>query len=139
MENLYREGLARNIGVSNFTVSILRDLIYSAEIMPAVNQVELHPELTQKNLIRFCREKGIHVTSYSTMGGTGYVQMNLATSDQLVKDHQAIAKIAQKHKKTNPQVLFRWAVQQGLSIIPKTSKAERLPENLSASEWALDK
>lgn len=61
------------------------------------------------------------------MGGTGYVQMNLANSEQLVKDHQAIAKIAQKHNKTNPQVLFRWAVQQGLSIIPKTSKAERLP------------
>lgn len=89
-------------------------------------------------MIRFCRSKGIHITSYSTMGGTGYVEMNLASSDKLIKDTDTLCNIAKKYNKSSPQILFRWAVQQGLSIIPKTSKVERLPENLTAETWNMD-
>ena len=78
MEELVNEGLVRNIGISNFKTSLLRDLLYSATIIPAVLQIEVHPLLTQNKLIRFAREKGIQVTSYSTMGASSYLELEMA-------------------------------------------------------------
>lgn len=84
MEELVDSGLTRNLGVSNFNVSLLRDLINGSRIFPSVNQVEIHPHLTQKNLIRFCQQSGVQVTSYSTMGGSSYVDLKMATASDLI-------------------------------------------------------
>jgi D-xylose reductase len=78
MEELVKEGLVRNIGVSNFGIALLRDLINGAGIVPAVNQIEVHPYLTSKNLLKYCKKKGVQVTSYSTLGGMSYLELDLA-------------------------------------------------------------
>lgn len=77
------------------------------------------------------------MTSYSTMGGASYVELNVAKSSELIVDTDVVKKIAQKHNKTAAQILFRWAIQQGLAIIPKTSKANRLKENSDVTGWHL--
>lgn len=137
MEQLVSDGLCRNIGVSNFSISLLRDLINGSKVHPSVNQVEIHPYLTQKRLVNFCHKHGVQVTSYSTMGGTSYVELKIAKNEELIVETEVVKKIAQHHKKTGPQVLFRWAIQNNLAIIPKTSKAERLKENLDVFGWEL--
>lgn len=137
MEELVSSGKCKNIGVSNFSISLLRDLIASAKVHPAVNQVEIHPYLTQKRLINFCQKHAVEITSYSTMGGTSYVELSIAKNEELIVDTEVVKKIAQKHGKTGPQILFRWAIQQNLAVIPKTSKAERLKENLDVFGWTL--
>lgn len=75
MEDVMVAGLVRNIGLSNCTVALLRQVIYSCQIKPAVHQTEIHAELNEKKLIRFSREEGIQVTSYSTFGASSYVEM----------------------------------------------------------------
>lgn len=81
MEGLFEEGIARNIGVCNFRISLLRDLVNSAKIPPAVLQVELHPELTQKKLIRYCRMNKIQMTAFSSFGSHSYVELSGATKE----------------------------------------------------------
>lgn len=73
MEELVKKGLVRNIGVSNFGAALLRDLINSSTIKPAVLQIELHPNLTQKKLIKYCHTHNIQITCYSSFGGASYV------------------------------------------------------------------
>lgn len=137
MEALVKEGITRNIGVSNFNISLLRDLLAGCEIAPAVLQIEIHPYLTQKKTIRFCQENNIQITSYSTMGGNSYVELGMSTKEEAITDTDTIKSLAAKHGKTCAQIILRWAVQQGLAIIPKTSKQERLKENSDLFEWEL--
>lgn len=73
MEALVEEGLVRNIGICNFTTALLRDLMNNAKIPPAVLQVELHPYLTQKKLVRYCRSNRIQMTGFSSFGGASYI------------------------------------------------------------------
>ena len=138
MEALVDEGLVRNIGVCNFNTELLRDLINGARIPPSVLQVELHPQLTQKKLIRFCRMNRIQMTAFSSFGGQSYLELSMATKEDLLFEQDVIQKLSAKHKKTPGQILLRWAIQQGLAIIPKTSKAERLQENMDVFDWCLE-
>lgn len=78
MEELVKKGLVRNIGVSNFGISLLRDLLNACIIRPAVLQIELHPFLTQKKLIRYCKANNIQITSFSSLGGTSYIELGMA-------------------------------------------------------------
>lgn len=118
-------GKTRDIGVSNFSVKTLSHLLSEAQIVPAVNQVELHPCLPQHGLLRFCTEKNIHVTAYSPIG------KNKFTS------HEVVTSIAQHHEVTGAQVLLSWGVQRRTSVIPKTENAQRLKDNISVSDAAL--
>lgn len=86
MENLVKQGLVKNIGVCNFGCSILRDLLSYAEIKPSVLQIELHPFLTQKNLIRFCKINNIAVTGFSSFGGTSYIEIGMAGQSDVAYD-----------------------------------------------------
>jgi D-xylose reductase len=97
MEGLVEKGLVRNIGVSNFKVVLLRELLYSCRIKPAVLQVELHPELTQKKLLRYCREQGIQVTSFSTFGASSYIELGMATESDPIFKNQLIIDIASQY------------------------------------------
>jgi len=119
MEALIPTGKTKAIGVSNFSIKNLEKLLASAKIVPAANQVELHPENPQWELLEFCKAKGIHLTAYSPLG---------STDSPLIK-REEISKIAQKHNSNNANVLIAWAVQRGTSVIPKSTTESRIISN----------
>jgi D-xylose reductase len=137
MEQLVEAGLVRNIGVSNFNSSLLRDLLSYATIPPAVLQVELHPYLTQHKLVRFCREEGIAVTAFSPLGAPSYLELGMARSGESAMDETVVKQAATRHGTTAAQVLLRWALQRGTAVVPKTTRAQRLRENLDVFEFEL--
>jgi len=138
MEQLHREGLVKNIGVSNFTQSRLRELLSFATVKPAVNQIELHPYLPQNELLAFLNEHGIHPTAYSPLGsGDFVVNAKKDTTTARVLEDPLIGQIAGEVGKSPAQVLIRWAVQRGTSVIPKSSNPARISENLAVFDWSL--
>ena len=138
MEGLVEAGLVRRIGVCNYGVALLRELLATARIAPAVLQVELHPLLAQAKLLRFCREAGIAVTAFSPLGAPSYVPLGMATAADSLLGHPAVVAIAAELGRTPAQVLLRWGVQRGTAVIPKTSRPERLVENLAVGDFALE-
>jgi D-xylose reductase len=137
MEDLVRAGVVRNIGVCNFNISLLRDLLAHAEIAPAVLQVELHPFLAQEKLLRFCRAEGIAVTAFSPLGAASYFSLGMAEAGESVLEQSVVREAASRHKKTPAQVVLRWAVQRGTAVVPKTTRHERLRENLAIFDFEL--
>ncbi|TCW41475.1 diketogulonate reductase-like aldo/keto reductase [Laceyella sacchari] len=125
LETLYKEGRVKAIGVSNFHIHHLEDLMKDAEIKPMVNQVEYHPRLTQKELKAFCREHGIQLEAWSPL-----------MQGQLL-DHQVLKDIANKYGKSPAQVILRWDLQNGVVTIPKSTKAHRIAENAQVFDFAL--
>jgi len=130
MEELVDMGLVRNIGVSNFSCSLVMDLLKTCRIRPAVNQVELHPFLVQEHLVKWHQMAGVVVTAYSPLGGKSYVDIKLAKSEENLLDDPILTDIAKKHKVSTAQVVLRWHWQRGYTVIPKSSKKERLKENM---------
>lgn len=120
------EGLVRSVGVSNFTVEHLEEIIGETGVAPAVNQVELHPGYQQGALVDFHERHGIVTTSWSPLGRGALL------------DHPLFAELALKHGKTPAQAILRWHLDRGLTIIPKASSEERLRENLDVFDFALD-
>jgi D-xylose reductase len=137
MEELVDAGLVRHIGVCNFGTALLRDLLSYARIRPAVLQIELHPFLTQEKLVRFARESGLAVTAFSPLGAQSYYSIGMAGSDESVLEHLTIRDIAWLHGRTPAQVVLRWAIQRGTSVVPKTTRTERLRENLAIGDFEL--
>jgi D-xylose reductase len=137
MERLVDSGLVRHIGVSNFGVSLLRDLLSYARIRPQVLQVESHPHLVQAKLLRYCQQEQIAFTAFSPLGAGSYIPLNMATVEQSVLGEPRIDAIARRHGKSPAQVVLRWGVQRGASVIPKTSRPERLRENLAIFDFEL--
>lgn len=138
MEKAQKDGLVRSIGVSNFTQTKLKDLMDKAEIMPAVNQVEIHPYLAQNDLVEFCRTNQIVVTAYAPLGsGDRPDTMREAGEPSLLAD-QVVADIAKKNSATPAQVLIAWGLARGLVEIPKSVQFDRIEENLGALNVTLD-
>ncbi|HEX9399061.1 MAG TPA: aldo/keto reductase [Anaeromyxobacter sp.] len=127
MERTLSDGKARAIGVSNYTIRHLEELLGSAKVPPAVNQVELHPFLAQRELREFCAANGIAVEAYAP----------LVKARRM--DHPVLRRIAAKHGATPAQVLVRWALQSGLVVIPKSVRPERIRENASVYGFELDR
>lgn len=125
LETLYREGRVKAIGVSNFQVHHLEDLMSHAEIMPMVNQVEFHPRLTQKELLRFTKEHGIQLEAWSPL-----MQGELLSNDTLLE-------IAAQHGKSVAQIILRWDLQHGVITIPKSTKEHRIVENAALFDFEL--
>ncbi|MFP3512381.1 aldo/keto reductase [Peribacillus sp. SIMBA_075] len=125
LETLYKEGKIKAIGVSNFQIHHLKDLMKDAEVKPMVNQVECHPRLTQKEVQAFCKEQGIQLEAWSPL-----MQGELLDNDVL----QAIAA---KHGKSVAQVILRWDIQNGIVTIPKSTKEHRIVENSSVFDFEL--
>jgi methylglyoxal/glyoxal reductase len=117
MVKLLHDGTCRAIGVSNFTIRHLEELLKEHKVTPAVNQVEFHPFLYQKDLLEYCQRKGIQVEAYSP----------LARGERL-KDPR-IASLAKKYSKTPAQIMIRWGLQHRLVVIPKSAREERIREN----------
>lgn len=131
MEDLVKAGLVRHIGVSNMGTALLRDLLSYAAIRPSVLQVELHPYLTQEKLLRFCAEHQVAVTGFSPLGAPSYVPIGMASASENVLEEPVVKAAAVRHARTPAQIVLRWAIQRGTAIVPKTSRPERLAENLS--------
>ncbi|HIR07635.1 MAG TPA: aldo/keto reductase [Candidatus Pullichristensenella stercoripullorum] len=128
MEALQREGRIRAIGVSNFHQYHMEELLKTAKIVPAVNQIELHPLLTQKPLSQYCRSLGIEIEAYKPLGGTG--PHNMAGDEQ-------ICAIAQRYGKSGAQLLLRWSLQHGNIILPKSTHKERIVANADIYDFEI--
>jgi len=138
MEQLKREGLVRNIGVSNFTEKHLCDLLSFATIKPVVNQIELHPYLPQNELLEFMKSNNMLATAYSPLGSSDFVaNVKKDTTTARLLEDPIIAQIASEVGKSPAQVLIRWAYQRGTSVIPKSSNPSRIAENASVFDWSL--
>jgi D-xylose reductase len=137
MQELVYQGLVREIGVSNFGTSLLRDLMSYAAIPPAMLRIELHPYLTQEKLLRFCSESGIAVAGFSPLGAQSYFSINMAKADEAVIEQPMVKSIAAKHKRTAAQVVMRWGIQRGTAIVPKSIHPDRLRENLNLFDFEL--
>ena len=138
MEACAEAGLSRNLGVSNFNVRLLEELLTSAAVRPAANQVEMHPHLPQSDLLAFCRGAGVVVTAYSPLGSPDRPPQLMNENEPPLLEHAVIAEIATKHTASPAQVLVAWAVQRGTSVIPKSVNPERMAQNLAAVDLALD-
>ncbi|MDP9700863.1 MULTISPECIES: aldo/keto reductase [Paenibacillus] len=125
LEKLYKEGRVRAIGVSNFQTHHLEDLLMDATIKPAVNQVELHPLLTQKELRDYCSTHEIQIEAWSPLG-----QGNLM-------EHPLLQDIAAKYGKSPAQVILRWDLQNGIVTIPKSVTPERIHANTELYDFEL--
>ena len=123
---LQKDGRVRSIGVSNFNRDHLERVIGETGVTPSVNQIELHPRFQQRALRAFHDERGIKTESWSPLGRGGLL------------GEAAIVEIAAKHRKTPAQVVIRWHLDNGLIVIPKTIRFERLKENIGALGFRLD-
>jgi len=123
MEQLYDEGKVKAIGVTNYSVRHLKELLKSCRIKPMVNQVEFHPRLVQSELLDFCRKEGIVVQAYASLGSSDSSQQENFFALPPVKAAAAT------HGVTPAQVLLRWALEKGALVVPKSTKRERIVEN----------
>jgi diketogulonate reductase-like aldo/keto reductase len=129
LEQLFVEGRLKGIGVSNYTVRHLEELLQYCHVKPAVLQVEFHPHLVQKDLLEFCHHHDIFVQAYSSLG-TSASNNKLLTSPE-------VARIAAECQRTSAQVLLRWAIQQGIAVVPKSTNAEHIRGNAKIFEFEL--
>ncbi|MCM3573468.1 aldo/keto reductase [Mesobacillus subterraneus] len=125
LEQLYKDGRVRAIGVSNFHVHHLKDLMADSEIKPMVNQVEYHPHLAQTELLEFCKAEGIQMEAWSPL-----------KQGELLSE-PTIVEIAEKHKKSPAQVILRWDLQNEVVTIPKSVKEHRIIENADIFDFEL--
>ncbi len=126
LEKLYAEKRARHIGVSNFLVPHLQELLSHCEVVPAVNQIELSPFLQRRETRALCEEHGIVVEAYSPL-----------TRGQRL-DHPVVARIARQLGRSPAQILLRWGVQHGSVVLPKSARRERIAENAGIFAFELD-
>jgi diketogulonate reductase-like aldo/keto reductase len=126
LERIFADGKARAIGVSNYTIRHLTELLDYAKVTPAVNQVELHPFLQQRELVEFCSGAGIVVEAYSPL-----------TKGQRLDDSRLVA-VAMETGQTPAQILIRWSLQKELVVIAKSSNERRVVENASVFDFELN-
>lgn len=127
MEELYRKGRVRAIGVSNFLVHHLEEFLPECKILPAVDQVEFHPELIQPDLLKYCQNKGIQLEAWAPM------------MKGRVNDIPVIQALAVKYGKTPVQVVLRWDIQKGVVTIPKSVTPERIISNAGIFDFELSR
>ncbi|UQZ86132.1 Glyoxal reductase [Paenibacillus konkukensis] len=124
LEKLYKDGAVRAIGVSNFHVHHLEDVMAQSEVKPMVNQVELHPRLSQQKLRSFCRENGIQMEAWSPLM-QGHLDLPL------------LSELSAKYGKTPAQIILRWDLQNGVVVIPKSITESRIRENGNIFDFEL--
>ncbi|CAM4169383.1 aldo/keto reductase [Saccharibacillus endophyticus] len=125
MEKLYKDGRIRAIGVSNFQPHHLDDLLEDAEVVPAVNQVEFHPLLTQNELLDYCAKKGIQVEAWSPL------------ARGLLFDNEVVTGLGDKYGKSPAQILLRWVLDKGVVVLTRSVKESRIVENADLFDFTL--
>ncbi|NQX03494.1 aldo/keto reductase [Rathayibacter sp. VKM Ac-2856] len=136
LEKLLADGGVRSIGVSNFTPAHLARLLAEVDVIPAVNQVELHPYFAQPDLRREHAERGILTQAWSPIGGITFYP-GWGDERRSVMDDATIGEIAAAHGRTPAQVMLRWHLQQGRSAIPKSTNPERIAANIDVFDFEL--
>jgi diketogulonate reductase-like aldo/keto reductase len=126
MVQLLKEGKTRAIGVSNYEIFHLQEILQELEVAPSVNQVEFHPFLYQEELLQFCNNNRIQLEAYSP----------LTRGEKL--NHPAIVGLAKRYGKTSPQILIRWSLQHDLVVIPKSIHENRIKENSQVFDFELE-
>jgi diketogulonate reductase-like aldo/keto reductase len=126
LEDIHGSGRARAIGVSNFLIPHLEDLVRNSRVVPAVNQIEFHPYLVQPELLDFCRNRGVQVEAWSPL-----MQGHLV-SEPIIQD------LAERYRKTPAQIVLRWDLQHHVVSIPKSSQPSRIVENSRIFDFELD-
>jgi methylglyoxal/glyoxal reductase len=126
LERLFEEKRARAIGVSNFLVPHLEELLKDAKVVPAANQIELHPFLQHRETVKLCQKKGIVVEAYSPL-----------THGQRM-GHPVVLEVAKRVGRSPAQVLLRWGIQHGFVVLPKSANDARIAENIALSDFTLD-
>ena len=127
MEELVEEGLVKSIGVSNFPVSLLHELMTKCQIPPSVNQVESHPYLQQTKLLKYCQKRGVHFQAYSPLGSPGYKE----ESDSRLLDDPILQKIADAHGVSVAQICIAWAISRGTSVVVKSATPSHQDTNIA--------
>jgi len=127
MEEIYKAGYARSIGVANCNIYHLKEILRKGTITPMVNQFEVHPFFTQKKIIKFCKENNIQIEAYTPLGRNN---KELLTNEELLA-------IANKYNKTIPQIILRWNIQNGIIPIPKSRNKDRLKQNINIFDFEL--
>lgn len=125
MEEIYKSGKAKAIGVSNYTIKHLEEMKEYATISPMVNQVEFHPFLYQKELLEYCKQNNIILEAYRALTRKNKI------------DDETLLKIGEKYNKSSSQVLLRWSIQQGCVPLAKSSKQEHMQENFNIFDFEL--
>ncbi len=125
LEKLQSQGRVKSIGVSNFHIHDLEILKKISDVVPAVNQIEFHPLFNQPELLSYCRDNKIAVQAYAPLARGAYLHSQL------------LLEIGRKYQKTTAQIGLRWAVQQGISVIPKSVHKERIQENAGIFDFSL--
>ncbi|VDO53309.1 unnamed protein product [Haemonchus placei] len=126
LEEFHEGGQLRSIGISNYEVRHLDELLDHCKIHPAVNQVEFHPHFHQRDLYDYCMSHDIHFQAYSSLGGPNY-------REELFEDPDVI-ELAEKYDITVPQFLLSWAISQSISVLPRSTSRERTIANFSAKK-----
>lgn len=127
MEKLYKEGYIRAIGVCNCKEHHLQKILDECEIVPAINQFEVHPLFTQKELIKFCEGKGIKVMAYTP----------LARNDDRLRKNLILKSLCKKYNKSLAQIILRWDIQQGIIPIPRSSNPQRQADNINIFDFKI--
>ncbi|MCC4339598.1 aldo/keto reductase [Limosilactobacillus reuteri] len=125
LEDIYKDGQAKSIGVCNFNVERMTDLLDHAKIKPAINQIEFNPLIHQPKIVKFCRENDIQLEAWSPLGNG-----RLLSND-------VIKQIADKHQKSPAQVILRWEIQQDFVVLTKTTHPQRMQENAEIFDFTL--
>ena len=127
MEEIYKSGKAKAIGISNFHQQHIEDLMITAKIKPMMNQIELHPNQNQKELVDYCQKQGIQITAYSPLGHGN------------VFENPVLQEMGKKYNKSVAQIILRWDIQNGIVAIPKSVNKERIASNIDVFDFELTK
>ena len=128
MEKFYKDGLVKNIGVCNMDIPRLEKLLNECDVIPAINQVEITPVFTQKPLIEFCKKHNILVMAY-----TPFARMH-----EKLFNNEILLKIAEKYNKKPTQIILKWNIQQGRSVIPKSANPQRIKDNFNIFDFNIE-
>ncbi len=139
MEKMVKKGLCRSIGVCNFRLSRLNNLLSHCKIPPAVNQIELHPYLRQQDMLEFAAKHHVLLTAYSPLGSPGRPDKIRKGNAPELLDHPVIIKISKEIKASPAQVVLAWGLARQCAVIPKSVNPSRLKENLGAMNISLSR
>lgn len=133
MEKLVEDGLVKSIGVANFNTGMILDLLTYAKIKPAINQIEVHPYNTQRELVEFCQKLGIVVTAYSPLGRKGAQ----GVTGPSIFDDKLITDLSVKYSRPPAQILLNWGMAHDMVVIPKSVTPSRIKENIGSLDFEL--
>ena len=138
MEEVQKTGLTNHIGMSNFNISKLEEILNHCSFRPEMNQVELHPFLPQNKLVGYCHSQNILVTAYAPLGSGDRMSSLKSQNEPSLSENHTVKSIADKHAATPEQVLIAWSISRDVVVIPKSVNENRIQENFEAVQIKLD-